>query len=75
VTETVSAQFQCSHEWNKIPSICVLVSWLIGFAANRSEFATLASFSGTNGAIPMSGLVLGPGGCIYGTTFQGGANC
>jgi uncharacterized repeat protein (TIGR03803 family) len=36
------------------------------------ELRTLATFSGTNGAQPMSQLVLGPKGELYGTTLAGG---
>jgi uncharacterized repeat protein (TIGR03803 family) len=38
----------------------------------RPLFQTLVNFNGANGADPGSGLLLDPGGNIYGTTTQGG---
>ncbi|HWD17819.1 MAG TPA: choice-of-anchor tandem repeat GloVer-containing protein [Verrucomicrobiae bacterium] len=35
----------------------------------------LASFANTNGVGPIGGLTLGADGALYGTTFQGGAQC
>src|SRR5580698_8603379 len=37
-------------------------------------FKTLASFDGTNGATPYSGLVQATDGSLWGTTYNGGAN-
>jgi uncharacterized repeat protein (TIGR03803 family) len=36
------------------------------------SFKVLHSFTGTDGAVPLSGVVLDPQGNIYGTTYQGG---
>jgi len=36
------------------------------------SFEVLHSFTGTDGAVPLSGVVLDPQGNIYGTTYQGG---
>jgi uncharacterized repeat protein (TIGR03803 family) len=42
--------------------------------ATNGTYTVLASFNGTNGAYPEAGLVLGPGGNLYGTTACGGTN-
>ncbi len=39
-----------------------------------AELTTLASFSGLNGALPYSGLLLTADGSFFGTTSQGGTN-
>ncbi len=41
-------------------------------AAGSHAFSTIAAFNGTNGAQPTSALTIGPGGNLYGTTFNGG---
>jgi len=43
----------------------------------KSEFTTLVNFKGGNGAAPNGGMVEGPDGNFYGTTFAGGSstNC
>jgi len=38
------------------------------------RFRIIATFDGTNGSYPQSGLVEGPDGSFYGTTASGGAN-
>lgn len=38
----------------------------------NGDLTTLARFSNTNGALPMSRLTFGNDGCLYGTTSQGG---
>jgi uncharacterized repeat protein (TIGR03803 family) len=43
-------------------------------AAGSGTITTLASFNGSNGANPYSGLVRDAQGDLYGTTYQGGAN-
>jgi len=52
----------------------VLAMWLVAPCA-QGDFmlTTLASFEGTNGALPYAGLVQGADGGFYGTTY-GGAN-
>lgn len=42
--------------------------------APDGTFSTLASFDGTNGAMPVAGLVQDAGGILYGTTKFGGSN-
>ena len=70
---TADAARHPGKRWRFFP-ICFLALIWSGLAVNGAEFTTLASFAGTNGANPMSGLVLGPDGNVYGTTSQGGAN-
>lgn len=41
-------------------------------AAESATEQVLVSFSGTNGAGPLSGVIVGPGGVLYGTTIFGG---
>ncbi len=36
-------------------------------------FSVLYTFSGPDGAVPMSRVMIGPDGALYGTTFEGGA--
>jgi uncharacterized repeat protein (TIGR03803 family) len=52
----------------------ILTIWLILFSAQGSTFTltTLASFHGTNGANPSSGLLQTQDGSFYGTTIGGG---
>jgi uncharacterized repeat protein (TIGR03803 family) len=38
----------------------------------NDSFSTLASFSGTDNAIPMGGVAFDPAGNLYGTTYEGG---
>ena len=38
------------------------------------HFTTIHSFVSTEGAYPYSGLIQGPDGFLYGTTYEGGAN-
>lgn len=47
--------------------------WTACPAAGQT-LTTLASFNGANGVHPYSGLVADPGGNMYGTTWNGGAN-
>ncbi|HEY2588598.1 MAG TPA: choice-of-anchor tandem repeat GloVer-containing protein, partial [Tepidisphaeraceae bacterium] len=42
-------------------------------AHGSNVITALASFNGSNGAIPYAGVTLDPSGDIFGTTFQGGA--
>ena len=42
--------------------------------AGSNTITTLASFNGTNGAGPTSGLIMDSSGNLYGTTTSGGAN-
>jgi len=41
-------------------------------APNGSGFRTLHNFNGSDGAIPVGGVVLGRDGALYGTTVEGG---
>jgi uncharacterized repeat protein (TIGR03803 family) len=43
-------------------------------AAGSGTISTLASFSGSDGAYPVAGVVMGGGGTLYGTTNLGGAS-
>lgn len=43
-------------------------------AADGSAFSVLHSFDGNGGSGPLSGLVQGPGGALYGTTEYGGTS-
>ena len=43
-------------------------------ATTNGVLTTLACFAGTNGANPEGGLIPGPNGNLYGTTFYGGSN-
>ena len=44
------------------------------FSSGLQAFTTLASFNGTDGANPYTGLVQATNGDLYGTTVSGGAN-
>ena len=54
-----------------------LVAVLSGMTAYCADsditFTTLVTFNGTNGSLPMSGLMLAKDGNFYGTTYEGGA--
>jgi uncharacterized repeat protein (TIGR03803 family) len=45
---------------------------LNGTTMNAQTLTTLASFTGSNGDLPYSGLIADPNGNLYGTTFYGG---
>jgi uncharacterized repeat protein (TIGR03803 family) len=47
---------------------------LFEWVASTGNIVTLATFDGTNGANPISDLVMDPSGNLIGTTFAGGAN-
>lgn len=44
------------------------------FDPATSTMTTLASFTGTNGSLPFSGLTIDGAGNLFGTTIEGGAN-
>jgi hypothetical protein len=54
-----------------------LGAWVLGIGiAQAASVTTLYTFTGgTDGAYPIGGLILGPGGDYYGTTALGGAGC
>ncbi len=41
---------------------------------HAQTLTTLATFNGSNGALPYAGLIVDPSGNLYGTTWNGGAN-
>jgi uncharacterized repeat protein (TIGR03803 family) len=58
----------------RVPCI-VLVFCALAIALPGQTFTSLASFSGTNGAQPVSSLVQGTDSSFYGATQYGGSNC
>jgi uncharacterized repeat protein (TIGR03803 family) len=65
----------------RIPSLMVALAIVLAIApctgsgaGIKTQLSVLNSFSGPDGAEPNGGLVAGPNGTLYGTTFYGGTN-